>query len=311
MLLPRALTLFILWGSASCVRYRADFNMMGVTGWILFDSTEQKSTANLTGTGTCRFNISLTTFPVMYGHFPSPCQTSHIGESVFTFSVDQPQAVVNVSTLFEQHISLDAFSVLVDTCNGTRICAGLTSESRVRTWQARFFSPVAGNIYIRQVTGEAGARVLSDLRNVNQTRTFPNVTILVSENSTTSCNTLLGSLDPKSLTKLGVLNVGSSLEPVKSRLEISTLNSNVRIIVLNLTSSYMCAEIRSVAMKVVSAVVNMQRIKGYFTFHQSSPFDLTTITVNLTNLDRRVGPYHVHQFLLPEPNEISVRWWIK
>ncbi|KTF72519.1 hypothetical protein cypCar_00041928 [Cyprinus carpio] len=274
--------------------------MMGVTGWILFDSTEQKSTANLTGTGTCRFNISLTTFPVMYGHFPSPCQTSHIGESVFTFSVDQPQAVVNVSTLFEQHISLDAFSVLVDTCNGTRICAGLTSESRVRTWQARFFSPVAGNIYIRQVTGEAGARVLSDLRNVNQTRTFPNVTILVSENSTTSCNTLLGSLDPKSLTKLGVLNVGSSLEPVKSRLEISTLNSNVRIIVLNLTSSYMCAEIRSVAMKVVSAVVNMQRIKGYFTFHQSSPFDLTTITVNLTNLDRRVGPYHVHQFPLPQ-----------
>uniref|UniRef100_A0A672QCS8 Superoxide dismutase copper/zinc binding domain-containing protein n=1 Tax=Sinocyclocheilus grahami TaxID=75366 RepID=A0A672QCS8_SINGR len=49
-----------------------------------------------------------------------------------------------------------------------------------------------------------------------------------------------------------------------------------------------------------SAVVNMQGIKGYFSFHQPSPFDLTTITVNLTNLDRRVGPYHVHQFPLPQ-----------
>ncbi|XP_050951372.1 uncharacterized protein cusr [Labeo rohita] len=300
MFLQRALTLFILWGSASCMRYQADFNMMGVTGWILFDSTEHKSTVNLTGTGICRLNISLTTFPVMYGHFASPCQKSHIGDSVFTFSVDQPQAAVNVSTLFEQHLSLDALSVLVNTCNGARICAGLTAESQARTWQARFFTPVAGNVYIRQITGVAGARVLSDLRNVNQTRTFPNVTILVSQSSATSCNALLGSLDPKSLTKLGVISVGSPLEPVKSRLEIPNLNSNVRFAILDLTSSYMCAEIRSLAMKAVSAVVNMQGIKGSFIFHQPSPFELTTIVVNLTNLNRRVGPYHVHQFPLPQ-----------
>ncbi|XP_056125745.1 uncharacterized protein cusr [Rhinichthys klamathensis goyatoka] len=301
MLLPRALTLFILWGCASCVRYRAEFNMEGITGWINFDSTELKSTVNLTGTGTCRsFNISLTTFPVMYGHFASPCQKSNIGDSVFTFSVGTPQAAMNVSALFEQHLSLEALSVLVETCNGTRICAGLMSESQVRTWQARFFSPVGGNIFIRQVTGETGARVLSDLRTLNQTRTFTNVTILVSQSSTTNCTTLLGSLDPKSLTKLGFLSVGSPLEPVKSRLEISALSSGVRFAVLDLTSSYACAEIRKVELKVVSAVLNMQGIKGYFTFHQPSPFDLTTITVNLTNLDRRVGPYHVHQFPLPQ-----------
>lgn len=283
------------------MKYRADFNMMDITGWIKFDSTELMSTVNLTGTGTCpSFNISLTTFPVMYGHFASPCQKSHIGDSVFTFSVAQPQAVVNVSALFEQHLSLDALSVLVETCGGIRICAGLMLESQVRTWQARFFSPVAGNIYIRQVTGEAGARVLSDLRNVNQTRTFTNVTIFVSQSSETNCTMLLGSLDPKSLTKLGLLNVGSTLEPVKSRLEISALSSSVRFAVLSFTSSYACAEIRSVAMKVVSAVLNMQGIKGYFTFQQPSPFDLTTITVNLTNLNRRVGPYHVHQFPLPQ-----------
>ncbi|XP_043079468.1 uncharacterized protein cusr [Puntigrus tetrazona] len=308
MLLPRALTLFVLWGFASCVRYRADFNMMGVTGWIIFNSTDQKSYVSLIGTGTCRLNISLTTFPVMYGHFASPCQKSQIGDTVFTFTVDQPQAAMNVSSLFEQRISLEALSVLVDTCNGTKICAGLTSESQARTWRARFFSYVAGNVYIRQGTGETGARVLSDLRNVNQIKTFQNVSILVSQSSVANCNAFLSSLDPKSLIRLGVVSVGSPLEPVKSRLEIFNLTSNARFAVLNLNSSYICSEIRSITFKVVSAVVNMQGIKGYFTFFQPSPFDLTTIIVNLTNLDKRVGPYHIHQFPLPQmrsPSDIS------
>ncbi|XP_051549839.1 uncharacterized protein cusr isoform X1 [Myxocyprinus asiaticus] len=302
MLLPGAVILFSLWGCASCVRYRADFNMMGVTGWVVFDSMDQKSTVNLTGTGTCRLlNISLTTFPVMYGHFASPCQKSHIGNSVFIFSVDMPQAVINVSTLFAQHFSLDALSVVVDTCNGTRVCAGLTPESQVRTWQSRFFSPIAGNIYIRQVTGEPGARVLSNLINVNQTTTFANISFFVSQSSATSCTTLLSSLDPTSLTRLGLLNIGSPLEPVKSRLEIAFFSFEVRFALLNLNSpSYMCAEIRTVAPKIVSAVLDMRGIKGYFTFHQASPFDLTTIMVNLTNLNKRVGPFHVHQFPLPE-----------
>ncbi|XP_051978260.1 uncharacterized protein LOC127639949 [Xyrauchen texanus] len=302
MLLPGAVILLSLWGCAYCVQYWADFNMMGVTGWVFFDSTDQKSTVNLTGTGTCRWlNISLTTFPVMYGHFSSPCQKSHIGDSVFVFSVDLTQAVVNVSSLFSQHFSLDALSVVVQTCDGTRVCAGLMPESQVKTWQARFFSSVAGNIYIRQVTGEQGASVLSNLRNVNQITTFANVSIFVSQSSATNCTSLLGSLDPTSLTRLGVLNIGSPLEPVKSRLDIASLSSEFRFALLNLNSpSYLCAEIRTLAPKVVSAVLDMLGIKGYFTFRQASPFDLTTITVNLTHLNRRVGPFHVHQFPLPE-----------
>ncbi|KAA0712361.1 hypothetical protein E1301_Tti018635 [Triplophysa tibetana] len=307
MLLP-ACILFLTWGFASCLRYRADINMMGVTGWVFFDSTDQKATVNLTGTGTCRsYNISLTTFPVMYGHFASPCQKSHIGDNVFTFSINMTQTFVNVSTLFAKNPRLDAFSVLVETCNGTRACTGLMPESQqIKTWQARFFSPVAGNVYIRQVTGEQGAGILSNLQDVKQTRTFQNVSILVSQSLATSCAMLQGSLNPASLTNLGLLNVGSPLEPVKSRLDIATFSSGVRFAVLNLGSSYGCAEIRSVAPKVVSAVLNMRGIKGKYTFRQESPFDLTTITVNLTNLNKRVGPYHVHQFPVPEMGSPSV-----
>uniref|UniRef100_A0A3Q3BBY2 Superoxide dismutase copper/zinc binding domain-containing protein n=1 Tax=Kryptolebias marmoratus TaxID=37003 RepID=A0A3Q3BBY2_KRYMA len=57
--------------------------------------------------------------------------------------------------------------------------------------------------------------------------------------------------------------------------------------------------------KVVGAVLNMRGIKGYFRFQQASPFDLTQIDVNLTNLENKVGPYHVHLFpvssLRPNP----------
>lgn len=308
MLLP-AFVLFLTWGFASCLQYRADFNMMGVTGWVLINSTDQKATINLTGTDTCQlYNISLTTFPVMYGHFASPCQKSHIGENVFTFSINTSQTLVNVSDLFAKRSRLDALSVLVETCNGIRVCAGLASESQVKTRQARFFSPLAGNVYIRQATGDPGATVLSDLRNVKQASTLQNVSIIFSQSSATDCTALLGSLGHTSLAKLGVLNVGSPLEPVKSRLDIPTLSSEVRFALLNLGSSYVCAQIYTVPIKEVRAILNMRGIKGYYTFYQASPFDLTTITVNLSNLNKRVGPYHVHQFPVPEitsPPELS------
>uniref|UniRef100_A0A4W4F972 Superoxide dismutase copper/zinc binding domain-containing protein n=1 Tax=Electrophorus electricus TaxID=8005 RepID=A0A4W4F972_ELEEL len=50
----------------------------------------------------------------------------------------------------------------------------------------------------------------------------------------------------------------------------------------------------------VTLSILLSLIKGYLTFHQPSPFDLTTVTMNLTGLDRRIGPYHVHLFPTPE-----------
>uniref|UniRef100_A0A3Q3BMQ3 Superoxide dismutase copper/zinc binding domain-containing protein n=1 Tax=Kryptolebias marmoratus TaxID=37003 RepID=A0A3Q3BMQ3_KRYMA len=76
-------------------------------------------------------------------------------------------------------------------------------------------------------------------------------------------------------------------------------------LLLKLGSTYKCAQIYDVPRKVVGAVLNMRGIKGYFRFQQASPFDLTQIDVNLTNLENKVGPYHVHLFpvssLRPNP----------
>uniref|UniRef100_A0A3B4ZJ90 Superoxide dismutase copper/zinc binding domain-containing protein n=1 Tax=Stegastes partitus TaxID=144197 RepID=A0A3B4ZJ90_9TELE len=79
----------------------------------------------------------------------------------------------------------------------------------------------------------------------------------------------------------------------------NVLNAANSFLLLRVGSSYQCAQIYTVAEKQVSAVLNMKGIRGYFSFRQASPFDVTELRVNLTNLRSRVGPYHVHKFPVP------------
>lgn len=285
-------------------QYLSRFNMAGVTGLVWFDSIQQTANVNLNGTGieTCgSFNLTLTEFPVMYGHVAQPCLKAHIGKRVFTLSVNNSISVVNISQMLRQIPNLEARSLLVESCNGINACAGVISESMVTTWQARFFSVVAGNIYLRQTSGQPSGTLLSNLVSLNQNNpSFDNVSVFLSQSSAASCEALLGSLNPNSLIKLGQLLVGNPLEPVKSRLEISSLNDGARFALFNLSSEYTCAEIRLLKPKHIIALLDMRGVKGYINFHQPSPFDLTTLSLNLTNLNRNVGPYHVHLFPTPQ-----------
>ncbi|TSK67260.1 Superoxide dismutase [Cu-Zn] [Bagarius yarrelli] len=278
--------------------------MAGVTGSVRFDSVQQTATVNLSGTGveTCgSFNLTLTEFPVMYGHQAQPCVQAHVGQSVFMFSVNASVSVVNISQMLQQTPNLEARSLLVETCNNTKACAGVIAESKVTTWQARFFSVVAGNIYIRQILGQPSATLLSNLISLNNNNSsYANVSIFISQSSAASCEALLGSLNPNSLIYLGQLMLGTPLEPVKSRLEIPSFDAGVRFALFKLSSEYTCAEIRPLEPKEVSALIDMRGVKGYILFYQVSPFDPTTVSLNLTNLNRRVGPYHVHLFPTPD-----------
>ncbi|XP_053085248.1 uncharacterized protein cusr [Pangasianodon hypophthalmus] len=303
MCLSAAFLLLTLCGS-SAGQYLSSFNMRGVTGLVRFDSIQQTATINVSGTGieTCgSFNLTLTEFPVMYGHVAQPCEKAHIGERVFTLSVSTSVSVVNISHMLRQTPNLEARSLAVETCTGTKACAGVIAESKVTTWQARFFSVVAGNIYLRQILLQPRAILLSNLVSLNQnSSSFANVNVYLSQSSAASCEALLGSLNPNSLIKLGQLMVGTPLEPVKSRLEIPSLDAGFHFALLNLSSEYTCAEIRTLEPKEVSALIDMRGVKGSITFRQPSPFDLTTLSVNLTNLNRRVGPYHIHLFPTPQ-----------
>ncbi|KAF3844143.1 hypothetical protein F7725_016191 [Dissostichus mawsoni] len=253
------------------------------------------ATVNVSGTGSCgSLNFSLSQFPVMYGHYAQPCSEANIGSSVFTFTTDpSSDPTINVSLLFEQMSNLDDFSLTFQTCNGTKVCTVLSQNQTDATYQARFTGTIAGNVYMRLNKGLANPRVLADLVTTGQVNASQtNVTLYGSTSTATSCKALLGSLDPSALIMMGVVKVGTPLTPEKSRLDVTSFNINNRFLLIRMGSTYMCAQIYIVPEKQVSAVMNMRGIKGYFMFRQASPFDVTELRVNLTNLQSRVGPFH-------------------
>lgn len=285
-----------------CIHFIAHLNMGGVTGQVQLNSTSQLATVQLSGAGSCGpLNFSINEFPVMYGHFAQPCSEANIGSSVFTFTADPTlNLTVNVSRLFEQRSNLDDFSLTLQTCNGTEVCTVASQGQTVSSRQARFHGPIAGNVYIRLTAGESNPRILSDLVTIGQVNATPaNITLFGSASTASNCNVLLGSLDPSALSSLGVVKIGTPSQPVKSRLDLTSFNLNNAFLLFRLGSSYTCAQIYSVPEKQVSAVINMGGIKGSFHFRQASPFDVTEFRVNLTNLQSRVGPYHVHNFPVP------------
>ncbi|XP_028256674.1 uncharacterized protein cusr isoform X2 [Parambassis ranga] len=301
-LLPAAL-MFILLDPISCVQFLAPLNMGGVTGNVWFDSDSRTATVNVSGAGSCgSVNVSLTKFPVMYGHFAEPCSEANIGSSVFTFTANPASdAAINMTFFFKQRSNLDDLSLSLQTCNGTKVCTVVSRGQTLLTYQARFTESIAGNVYIRLNNAHTNPRLLADLMTIGQVNASQtNITLFGSTSTAASCSVLLGSLDPSALTELGVVEVGIPLQPQKSRLDLPSFNNLTRFLLFRLESSYKCAQIYNLAEKQVSAVINMKGIKGYFSFRQASPFDATELTVNLTNLQQsQVGPYHVHMFPVP------------
>ncbi|KAK9539887.1 hypothetical protein VZT92_002373 [Zoarces viviparus] len=297
-----AVLLLSLIDSISCIQFLAPLNMEGVTGQVHFNSTSQMATVNVSGAGSCgSLNFSLSQFPVMYGHFAQPCSEANIGSSVFTFTAD-PSAnpTVNVSSFLEDSSNFDDYSLTLQTCSGTKVCTVVSRGQTLKTYQARFTGPIAGNVYMRLNKGNTDPRLLADLVTIGQVNASQtNVTFFGSTSIAASCDVLLGSLNSSALTNMGVVKVGTPSQPEKSRLDLTSFNISNRFLLLRMGSSYKCAQIYIVPEKQVNAVLNMREIKGYFNFRQASPFDMTELRVNLTNLQSRVGPYHVHNFPLP------------
>ena len=276
--------------------------MGGVKGKVWFDSGPQNVTVNVTGAGSCsNLNLSLSEFPVMYGHFAKPCSQANIGPKIFSFTVPSASdSTAIVSKLFEQRSNLDDLSLTLETCAGVKVCAVVSRAEAFMTYQARFTGPVSGNVYIRLNPGFTDVRFLSDLLTIGQVNApQTNMTLYGSTSTVANCAALLASLNTSTLTELGVLKVGTPLRPAKSRFDPAIFNRTTSYLLHKMGSGYKCAKIYVLQKKEVSARVDMRGIRGSFKFNQPSPFDVTTLRVNLENLQARVAHYHVHMFPTP------------
>lgn len=276
--------------------------MRGVTGRMAFDSASQTAHVRLSGAGSCgSLNFSISEFPVMHGHYSQPCSEENIGSSLFTFAADpRLTSAIDVSRLFKQRSNLDDVSLTVQTCEAAPVCTVVRGGTTLLTLQARFYGPIAGNVYIRLNRGEAGAHVLADLATTAQLGSpQADVGLFGSKSTAANCNVLLGSVAGSALSRLGTLKTGTPSQPVKSRLDLTSFDTHTAFLLLATGSTYECAQLYLLPEKQVSAAVNMRGIKGYLRFRQASPFDVTEFRLNLTNLQSRVGPYHVHNFPVP------------
>uniref|UniRef100_H3AAW4 Superoxide dismutase copper/zinc binding domain-containing protein n=1 Tax=Latimeria chalumnae TaxID=7897 RepID=H3AAW4_LATCH len=216
-------------------------------------------------------------FPVMYGHFVQPCQESNIGDKIYSFTGKASLDNMNLTDLFQLNSSLVDLTMVVETCsNKTKACTVIRKDGKIVTWQTKFFSPVAGDIYIRQNIGEVGARVLTNLATLS-----------------------LSSTINFHLVNLGSFKVSHPFKAQKSRSEVD-LHGIASFVLMDYKGNWSCANLHELKSKTVSAIINMKGVKGYFNFSQTSPFDSTEIKVSLRNLNYIVGLYHIHLFPVPQ-----------
>ena len=103
-------------------------------------------------------------------------------------------------------------------------------------------------------------------------------------------------------------------------LPLSGTNSVIgkTIVFISGDSNYACANI--VEYPTMSAISKFSNdgVKGHISFSQKSPYDVTTIRVELQNLNSRGGGYHVHKWPVPQkiqqsdmlcgPDDVSGHW---
>ncbi|XP_067909126.1 uncharacterized protein cusr isoform X2 [Heterodontus francisci] len=300
MALMWSLLLVAVLGSVFSERYIADINMARIQGTVEFNSSSQWILINLPAD--CdQFNISLHEFPVMYGNSEDPCNESNIGEKIYGFMANGTDKTLMESMLFQIKSDLSDLSVTIDGCrNASKACATVRKVGNTKTWQGKFFSSIAGDVYIRQNDKESSARILTDLMAINNKMEL-NVSLYLQVGAE-SCTLPAQTNGPNTWTLLGIFKVGTPLNPVKSRSDGVTLpdRNPKQFLYMYDGTEWSCTEVREIEAKQVWAYINMKAVKGTFMFRQVSPFDTTDYTVSLMNLRQMASSYHVHNFPVPQ-----------
>ncbi|XP_051883398.1 uncharacterized protein cusr [Pristis pectinata] len=295
----RSVVLVAMFASVSSERYTAEVNMATIKGTVEFNTTSQQITIHLLA-DCARVHVSLHGFPVMYGNSKDPCDESNVGEKIYEFTADGPNSTLMDNQLFQLNSDLSDLTLVIVGCqNGSKACATVRKDIPTKTWQAKFFTSIAGDVYIRQNAGESQARVLSNLMAVKDSQKPTNVTLYLHDGAT-SCPPA-AQISGQNKSSLGKFKVGTPLKHVKSRFDLVSLpEGGPKTLYMYDGAVWSCTEVHMVEAKQVWAYIDMKGVKGTFSFRQVSPFDATYYNVSLENLRQMASAYHVHNFPLPQ-----------
>ena len=222
-----------------------------------------------------------------------------------------------------------------------RICAAILpvgEDTRVRTYEARFTSPVAGSVHFHSLTaeGKTETKIFTNLYHVIQGSTSTHgwqiyiTDILGNNKRRETCNFLQILYDPSAkkdadcsetspenckegdLTgKFGKVKVAKQENMFSKQylndlsLDLPDLRDGGRSLYLTLYDEakeeefFACAEIHELQPKVAKSKFRNDGIRGHITLTQASKFHPVLSSIELTGLSGEAGSYHIHEFPVP------------
>lgn len=272
--------------------------------------------------------------PMLYDR-EEPCSSNYVGSVFMTGSGNLADTHGNLtgaqlnagsvtftdnSINFQGQTSLSGRAIVFEKVSDTtqRYCASIRPVEAVRTAVATFQYPVAGTVVFRQLMGEndaADTSIYVDLDVTAAPLQSRNLTWQIKSNGGVTFDMTLDqqcqSVNDENIydltSEFGYLNVETisnhvfyyfidpnlSLEGENSVLDMSLVLSDIT------GTSVACPTIRELTPKTIYSYVSSKNISGTVTFSQRSPWDHTTIRVDLQNLQSLIGGYHVHEYPIP------------
>ncbi|XP_078588437.1 uncharacterized protein LOC144869220 isoform X1 [Branchiostoma floridae x Branchiostoma japonicum] len=299
-------------GGGHALTYKATLDMGGVTGDITFQEPTASTSVNIALTGlTGTWGMQIRTFPVAYDT-AAPC--SNLGESYHDIS-----AAINPTTTVTSDLSGKTLShrsvLLTDTSDNTNVrCATILPEAvTMKTAIAKFGGPVSGVVMFRQQSDDPSATtiIISNLFYSQNTGsaadTSNNWEVRSSAPSSsgdlaTRCASTGSVVTDLGQTMIGATSGSGRKFDTKSGLALSGGSTIVgKSLILKDSSNTVlaCAEIYHLEAVSVSARFDMSGVKGTMVFSQNSPYESTTVTININNIGANAINYHVHEYPIP------------
>ncbi|XP_071830012.1 uncharacterized protein [Apostichopus japonicus] len=232
---------------------------------------------------------------------------------------DGPQSFLNSDVSFEGMNSISGRALLFEKSTGSvRYCASIIPVGEMLTAVSTFQYPVAGTVTFRQQIGQAvtlGTSIYVDLDIISSPQTIRNLDWQIRSNSGITVDMDLEqqceAVDDEPVydlsTKFGslIIRTVSNHQAYYFFDPDLSLEGDNSVVDMSLVLSYpngslaTCNKINTLAPRSVQTKISAKNITGVISFSQRSPWDYTSVNVELANLRSLIGGYHVHEYPIP------------